>query len=365
MSTTINFIQISAAAVRQNMSASETSWGQHLFPWLGPVVVAAIVTMVGQHLINRWKQVQDRKGDEQRAWTKIAMPAQEAADDLIARFFDILVRKRTLSVPNLSFANLADVPFPNNPGLELTTTFRLIKFFAGVTYLQRQLPNSGDVMRLRQADLYVSNKVRMALKGNITGSTLKLPTETQQCIGAKFLESVPGNSPHEFDFYRFITTLRTDSEARAIAELASAVLAFEGNIQDPTPELISLVVAVIYLIDFHQDLLSSSKWEEFRLLLVSVVREWNTSPTNRRVIYLYSHADLATKNYFDSYARLDFLNHKIESKRQKIRRLTKRQSNGRTIKTEGLTKNTKTGKIEFYYPAKPDAILNRLKQIIS
>jgi len=329
-------------------------------PWAGPAIIAAVVTMIGQFVLTRLSRTQEREKDEEKAWTDAVMPAQEAADDVVARFFDILVRKRAFSVAGFDSAALAKGDVLKKPTLELTTVFRLVKFLASVTYLQRKLPVSGDVMKLRQADLYVSNKVRMALKGNIAGSTLKLPTETQQCIGAKFLEITPNHSPHELDFYQFVKSLRTDTEACELANTAASVLAFGNDLTELKPEQVAFVIGLIYLIDFHQDLLNSSKWEEFRVFLVSVVRGWNRS-SGRSDVFLYSPRDLSTNNYIDSYARLDFLKeHPLKRKW----RLKMRQNRGRKLTSNGLRKKKGEQTVELRHTESPGDVFKALVTVV-
>lgn len=131
-------------------------------PWIGPAIVASVVTLVGQFVLTRLSRSHEREKDAQRAWTDAVMPVEEACDDVVARFFDIIVRKRQLDFNQFDAMTLAKGDVLKNPSQQLTTTFRLVKFLAGVTYLQRKLPTHGDVRRVRQAEFYVSNKIRMA-----------------------------------------------------------------------------------------------------------------------------------------------------------------------------------------------------------
>jgi hypothetical protein len=333
------------------------SW---LTPWIGPAIIAAIVTFVGQLIVSKLNRSQEKEKEEQLAWTDAVMPVVEACDDVIARFFDIVVRKRPMDFDKFNSAELAKQDPLRNPAPSLTTVFRLVKFLAGVTYLQRKMPMHGDIKRLRQADLYLSNKIRMALKGNVAGSTLKLQTEAQQCIGSKFLEGTKSLSPHELDFYQFVQILRKDTEACELADLAGSVLRFSSDFSEIKAEQVAFALVLIYMIDVHQDLLESSKWEEFRVFLASVVRTWNAK-TGARAIFLYSPSDLSSSDYLDSYARLDFLD-EDDAKRRK--RIAARQSRGRTISSTGIRKATATKTAELRFADQPGDILNALKSVV-
>lgn len=203
----------------------------------------------------------------------------------------------------------------------------------------------------------------MALKGNIAGSSLKLPTETQQCIGAKFLEITPNKSPHELDFYQFVKILRTDEEACELVDTTAAVLAFGNDMTELKAEQVAFVLALIYLIDFHQDLLDSSKWEEFRIFLVSVVRGWNRA-SGRSDVFLYSPMDLSTPNYLDSYARLDFLKEYGWRAWKKRWRLKSRQNRGRTLSSNGLTKKKGARSVDLRYAESPGDVFKALTSAV-
>ena len=331
-----------------------------LTPWIGPAIVAAIVTVVGQFTLSRITRSHEQEKGDLKAWTDAVMPAQEAADDVVARFFDIFVRKRQINFAGFSAAQSAKGDVLRSPSQELTTVFRLIKFFASVTYLQRKLPSAGDIMRLRQSDLYVSNKVRMALKGNIAGSALKLPTETQQCVGAKFLDMTPSKSPHELDFYQFVKALRTDAEACELTDATASVLNFGHDLTELKPEQVAFALVLIYMIDFHQDLLNSSKWEEFRVLLISVVRAWNRS-SGRAAVFLYAPKDLATDDYRDSFATLDFLK---ERRWRRWWRLRARQNRGRALNKTGLRKVRGSQVVHLRHTDSPGDVHRALTTIV-
>jgi hypothetical protein len=123
---------------------------------------------------------------------------------------------------------------------------------------------------------------------------------------------------------------------------------------------VSFALALIYMIDLHQDLLNSSKWEEFRLYLVSIVRAWNQA-TGARSVYLYSPADIGDADYRNSYARLDF---KRESQWRRNWRLKRRQSRGRRISATGVTKAIRDREIVLRSADSPGDVLQALRSMI-
>lgn len=328
-------------------------------PWIGPAIVAAIVTFLGQIILTRLTRSQEKEKEEQKAWTDAVMPGVEAADETIARFFDIIVRKRKFAVDPVTQEAVSSPELLKSPPMALTTVFRLVKFLSCVTYLQRRVPFYGDIKRIRQADLYFSNKVRMALKGNVAGSSLRLATEAQQCIGSKFLAINKDETPHQLDFYHFVKVLRSDEEALALANLAATVLNFSSDFSDLKPEQVAFALVLIYMIDAHQDTLASSKWEEFRVFLASVVRTWN-SRTGAKAIFLYAPGDLSTADYTATFARQDFLN---EADSEKTARLRKRQSRGRSISSSGITKAVRGKTVELRFADQPGDVLAALISI--
>lgn len=343
----------------QQVAAQGVSVAALITPWIGPAIVAAIVTFVGQIILSRLSRSHEKEKEEQKAWTDAVMPGVEAADETIARFFDIIVRKRKFKIDPITEETVSNPSLLNSPPLALTTVFRLVKFLACVTYLQRRVPFYGDIKRIRQTDLYFSNKVRMSLKGNVAGSQLKLATEAQQCIGSKFLEINKDETPHQLDFYHFVKVLRTDSEARDLANLAATVLNFDSDFSDLKPEQVAFSLVLIYMIDAHQDTLESSKWEEFRVFLASVVRTWN-SKTGAKAIFLYAPGDLSSADYLTTFARLDFLG---EEDSNKSARLKKRQSRGRSISASGITKSVRGKTVELKFMDQPGDVLSALISI--
>jgi hypothetical protein len=129
---------------------------------------------------------------------------------------------------------------------------------------------------------------------------------------------------------------------------------------------------VIYLIDLVQDLRPSSKWEELRLLLVSLLRSENAA-TSGRTAFLYQRNDLRTENYLDTFNKLP-----VDSKRRLLffpgnpvdgrkRRLVERARRGfpRELSSEGLRRNTHQQSILLRYKDSPGDIKKQLESLFT
>lgn len=63
---------------------------------------------------------------------------------------------------------------------------------------------------------------------------------------------------------------------------------------------LALAQFTIYLIDFYQEQAQDPQWEEHRVFLVKLVKQWNVD-SNQKSRYMYVHGDMATKNYIDTF----------------------------------------------------------------
>jgi len=331
-----------------------------LTPWIGPAIVAAVVAIIGQYLLNMHRQKADEQHQEAMAWADAVSPVAETADDIVARLFDIIVRKRRVDFGGFDFPGALTEETMQNPPSELTTIYRVIKFFAGVSYLQRRMPEYGDMIRVRMADFYVANKIRMGFKGNVCKAPNKLPTETQQFVGSKFLSLTGSGKPDDLDFYVFMTKTREDEEASWAVRVVTRFLTFDPDFTKLEGQQVAVALVLIYMIDFYQDLLDRSKWEEFRVFLVSVVHAWNNANAGRS-IFLYGPDDISSSDYRDSFAGMDFPN---EPKSKKNRRITRRQTRGRSLVAEGLRRERGGSVLEFKHLHSPGDVLHVLESLL-
>lgn len=364
----VGVVALSAAAtmcaaedtMQQASAASSSAIGlTWLTPWIGPAIIAAVVALIGQFLMSMNKKKEGQRQVEAAAWADAVSPVAETADDIIARLFDIIVRKRVVDFSSFGFPEALTEETIQDPPSELTTVYRLIKFFAGVSYLQRKIPEYGSMLSIRMADFYAANKIRMGFKGNICKAPHGLPTETQQFIGSKFLSLTPSGKPDDLDFFVFITRSRHDDEAAWSVRAVTRFLQFDRDFTKLESQQVAVALVLIYMIDLYQDLQDRCKWEEFRVFIVSVVRAWN-SATAGRTVFLYGPNDVSTGDYRDSFAEID---HPIEGRQKKIRRVTSRQRDGRSLQESGLRRQRRNTVLEFDHRQSPGDLLHVLESL--
>lgn len=337
---------------------ADNVWSKYVAPWLGPAIIAAVVTVLGNWLLAKRTSKKEREQEEQKALNDAVTPVLETADDIIARFFDLIVRGSTHNFGKLTIPK-PEKAFENIDATELSTVYRIVRFFASVSYLQRKMPSYGWSGRVREAEFYVGNKVRMALKGNITGASKRLPTEAQQFFGSVFLNHVADKHPSNLDYFQFIEILNKDEKAQGAVFHIAGILDVKYDFLPLEPEQMRIALFLIYLIDFYQDSLNFSKWEEFRVFLISLVLAWN-GRTPKRSIYLYQSNDISSTDYKASFAIRFRLQ---ENERGRLRRLDSRQMMGRTLSGDGLSKKHGDSELHLYIAKKPEDLLGLLRQI--
>jgi len=328
--------------------------------WVGPVIIASIVTIIGQIIIHNLTNKSSKLQEEEKAMTDSAAPAVAAADDVISRFFETIIRKGKFEVIHFEEKCPSTFSIVENPPRDITTVFRVIKLLACSIYLARQKPKYSNVKQVQRSIFFTSNKIRMSLKGNVTASKIQISTETQQYIGSHFLDITKNKSPHELDFYSFIKTCQNSEDSWKLAKLLSKLLAIDNDFTSMSNEKAALSVFLIYMIDFYQEMEKSGKWEEFRLFLCTYLRKYNLGQT-KRPIYLYTAGDLTGDNYWATFPNLDS-NKQNESLFRRKCRIKKRQRPGREISNAGLTKTSSDNQRFFAkFASSPEEVLTMLR----
>lgn len=191
----------------ESQAGSSNPWS----PWIGPAIIAVLVSSL-INLFGNWiehrrrleterlrhtqqieqeqlRRTHSAEAEARKAWSSVAAPALDAAMDFAARMFDVIVRSRPFSA---SEDPVARWPTPESvsltdPPLEITTLFRLLRYLAASAHMGRMVPSHGENLLIDQADYYVSNKIRMALKGTLARAPYGLKTEGQEFIGSRLL----------------------------------------------------------------------------------------------------------------------------------------------------------------------------------
>lgn len=115
------------------------------------------------------------------------------------------------------------------------------------------------------------------------------------------------------------------------------------------------------MIDFVQDLKPTSRTEEFRIFLISLVRHHNATSTRGR-IFLYRPRDLESGNYWDTF---NFIRSDLFEKSRKRQRVMDRQKFDRHLDEGGVVKIRGSERIEFGYVEAPADLLRKLRSIVS
>lgn len=319
--------------------------------------VVAGLFLLGQSYISRRAEGRRLHEDE---WTKVGIPVLSAAEDLIARIFDVVVRQRKLDLSRpFDFTSINAF----DPPKEISSIWRLFQYLSTLTVLDNSSYDGGGNTRLDNLHLY-ANKSRIALKGNIFDAPSRIQTEAQEAIGSKILSLVNEPPFGVADFYEFSKKLPSDRELQDCVNYVKHIFDIPDSIEQQSPTLLTLAYFGIYLIDAIQDLKRTSKWEEFRILLVSLIRSYNRF-TQRSPVYLYHNGDLGGASYLDTYAFVGGETKSMFGKIRRDRRLLRRARSGfaRALSRESVTRTERKNVYVLKYESNPGEILNSMKSI--
>lgn len=329
-------------------------------------VVSFVFVFVGQ-FVSQWRE---RRHSAAAAWREIGEPVVHAADDLIGRLFDVMVRERRLDMSSpLRLEGFAIY----DPPSELSTVWRLARYLAASISLEKDIAEYGHVPEISTLRFYAANKLRMALKGNLYDPDFKLQTEGQQIVGGKVLALAPEEDIDHLTFYHFFEGIRRDEEVREVGDACRRFLDCDLDLDSLPGDLLTISMACIYLIDLVQDLRPTSKWEEFRVFLVSILKARNTLSA-RTPVFLYSRGDLSSSNYFDTFNVLPsdrrrgwrfLVPEAARTKKRRRHRIESRQSKafGRTIDETGVVRQSRAGMIALRYDATSEELLDELRRL--
>lgn len=198
--------------------------------------ISALVTglfLLGGYFYTRRVERQHR---HEERWTAVGVPVLNAADDLVARIFDIIVRRRRLQMQTALQVDTINV---FDPPREISTVWRLLQYLAATAQLERSSFEGGGRTRLDNLRLYVS-KARIALKGNVLGSPAKIQTEAQEAIGAKVLFLGRPERADPSDFYEFASRLPNDKELQDCVEYVRRIFDLPDSLDQVSPSLLTL-----------------------------------------------------------------------------------------------------------------------------
>lgn len=240
-------------------------------------------------------------------------PLLDATSDLVSRIGEIIVFQRPSMMQALGMYDRgAELPKfdPQNLDRHQSTAYRLIKFFAAARSFQRNTADIPTFSLLRRVNYYLERKLPTAFKGNLY-QIEGIPKEVQECIGDDLLDQKRGRVT-DLGVRNFCNLVNDASFDAGLLRYALDFFAVDplplkrhDNI-DPQSEnwrhLLSITHVGIYLIDLFQDLGRNPRWEEYRVFLVALVRQWNRSASARRYLYEKDDAAPEARNYIDTYS---------------------------------------------------------------
>lgn len=344
------------------------------------VAIAAFTSALVAGLFLLGAYAYQRRVEQQRSevtqWSRFGVPAINAADDLVARIFDVMVRQRPLDPSAISAQNVNVF----NPSRELSTVWRLLQYLAAAAQFDSASFEGGRDVRLTQLRLYVS-KARIALKGNLFQSPARIQSEAQEAIGAKVLSLGVPDRADPAAFYDFARELPSDPELQECVAHVRRVFELPDDVNIPDATFLTMAYFSVYLIDAIQDLRPTSKWEEFRAFLIAVLSSYNRT-TQARSVYLYNGGDVSSENYYDTYAFVSadsrrlvphlvdaiwagFRTRNLFSPRRRARRIRHRARLGydRTLSEVGVSRRTRRGEVLLEHHGTPGDVLQAIRGI--
>lgn len=318
------------------------------------VLASLIATFIFVRLERRDRRRSEHDAAEAAAWQEFGVPIVNASDQFIGRIWDIVVSTRAVNF--LDFLRVP--PDPWNPSFELTTVFRLARILTAGTHFQRNLALAGSFPRLEHLRYYLFDKARWAMKAGAFTNAAGVPTEGQQWIGGKLLSATGSATPASMDFYAFITALKNDDDVYGAMSQCSRFLTFAVDTEGLPVQFRVVCVYTIYLIDAVHDLLFPGKWEELRLFLVEVLREYNRRG-GAAGIRLYRHGDLVADDY------LRTLNPKSAVVMQTFPVTARRRASGvdREVRPDGIVRKYKGREVRLVYGSGPAELLRQLREL--
>lgn len=200
-----------------------------------------------------------------------------------------------------------------------STAFRLINLLTSMQEFTVGTLDIANHVELTEALGYIDNKIPMGLRGNLfmsrEGYTPPLSTETQERIAAQFYcaDSV---FPLGLNVKEFLAEVERGAPGiRMVAPIMEFLAVDPATVRElyaadtnlfsqPTNEqrhLLNVIHSTVYLIDFIQDLGDTPQFEEYRFLLVKILKLWGERVKR---LHLYRPDDLKSNSYLASYSEI-------------------------------------------------------------
>jgi hypothetical protein len=270
-----------------------------------------LVNLVTHHLVQRYEVRKSQKDQVNRN----LKPLLRATADVISRITEILITQKVSIFQAVALYDPSDEALKNRISAltaetlnrHESTAYRLINFLALSNFFTRETAALTPFARLDRVEFFLQHKIAVGLRGNLYGLHF-LNTELQEDLGASYLDCAHRTRATDLTLSCFLSNLKSGHYDSHLYRKALEVFAVtppfpaQDHIDRGAVEwkhTLVLAHLAIYLIDFYQELAVDPQWEEHRVFLVRLVRQWNADATKH--LYLYEFGDLEQDNYLDTF----------------------------------------------------------------
>lgn len=243
-------------------------------------------------------------------------PLLRATADLISRLVEILITHKRAVVEAISAYDPAGLDTRLDSAIQTsadlnrheTTAYRLINYLTLANYFGRETSGIAPFPVLDRAEYFLQHKVAVGLRGNLYNMNF-LSTELQEDLATSYLECDRTLRATDLSSGIFLAHVKAKKYPRDFFRRALDLLGVVppfAHSQDAIDRskkewkhTLVLAHLAIYLIDFYQELGNDPQWEEHRVFLVRLVRQWNADASKHR--YLYEPGDLESADYLRTF----------------------------------------------------------------
>lgn len=235
-----------------------------------------------------------------------------ATEALVARLVEMLVHTGS-RLQETDWEDLIVAPAsPAGLNRRQTTALRFLTFLVACERFRQRTADLSSP-RLDAIRFYIERKIPTSLKGNIFGQEI-LSGEEARFLGRYFTD---GDA--QVDSTPFTAIQRMEQElardlfnrlGRAInvtpASLENLKESSGTGLGQAERRTLAVTHMAILLLDLHQDVAWSPHWEENRLVLCQLLRDYNK--TRSKEAFLYAIGDLSTPSYISTFHMATFAN---------------------------------------------------------
>ena len=241
---------------------------------------------------------------------KSTEPLKRKADNLISRLCNLLLDwaspkevadlQRILNDKALLQQRLRSLSTKNLFWVEVLA-FRFLEFLWAGQQFRSKTQDLSNNATADELIYFISDKLPLMMRGKLYDPAGYITREDLEDLETFFsgITILSPEGPTVHDMFRVLAADDGDGKRVAFGKLLS-FLCFDVakfselngsvNLSKDTIKLCAIAHYTVYLIDVYQNLAHNSKWEEYRVLLVSIVKR--VSVINNRKIYLYFKNDV-------------------------------------------------------------------------